>query len=246
MLNGMKLRKLWRNKSKVNKVIFYNFDFNFSELNDMIKQHFEKYSNIIYTPGNNFEYVLKYNLSKKESKVIGNNFEIYFDHLDFKNYSKFNINSTNKSITNQFAIVNVKLDYLTYFNGLLGVLDEYHQQFSNHNYEPLFLIDIQISDEILNQLNMINNFKLTDNQLFHSIVFSPSESSENILKQDKILYKIISDLQFFLSFRTIQNKRYGLVCGTLFYFTINHQLNMKNFIYYCNKHINSKTSFTHG
>jgi hypothetical protein len=242
----MKLKKLWNNNSKVNKVIFYNFDFNFSELNDIIKQHYEKYSNVIYTSGNSFEFALKYNLCNAESKVIGNDFEIYFDYLDFKNYSKFNINSANKSITNQFAIVNLKLDYLTYFNGLLGVLDEYHQQFSNHNYEPLFLINIQMSQEILTQLNEINNFKLTDNQLFHSIIFSPSESSENILQQDKSLYKIISDVQFFLSFRTIQPKRHGLVCGTLFYFTINHQLNLKNFIYYCNKHINSKTPFIHG
>ncbi len=242
----MKLKKLWSNKSKVNKVIFYNFDFNFSELNDIMKQHYEKYSNVVYSSDNTFALVLTFTLSNTDNISIHDDFEIYFDYLYFKNYSKFNINSANKSITNQFAIINLKLDYLTYYNGVLGLLDEYHQQFCNYNFAPLFLIDVLISDEILIQLNKLNSFQLTDNQFFHSIVFSPSESSENIVQQDKSLYKTILDLRFFLSFRTKQYKQKSLVCGTLIYFSLNHQLDKRNFIYYCDKHINSKSSLRHG
>jgi hypothetical protein len=246
MLNGMKLRKLWRNKPKVNKVIFYNFDFNFLELNEIIQHHYKKYSNVLYKSGNKIAFVLKFSIIKTEYKDISDNFEIYFDYLDFKNYSKFKVYSAKKSTVNQFAIINLKFDYLSFYNGVLGLLDEYHQQFCNHNYAPLFLIDVKVSDEILIQLKKLNSLQLTDNQLFHSIVFSPSVSSENIVQQDKSLYKIISDLRFFLSFRTKQYKQQALVCGTLLYFTLNQQLNMQNFIYYCNKHINSKSSLRHG
>ena len=243
----MKLKRLWSNKSKVNKVIFYNFDFTLSELNDIIKSYYKKYCNVIHSTGENaFEFSLKFTLSKTESKNIVDNFEINFDYIDFNNYSKFLIRSFNKSITNQFAIINLKFDYLNFFNGVLGLLDEYYQQFCNHDFAPLFLIDVLISDEVLIQLNKLNSLQLTDNQLFHSIIFSPSESSENILQKDLLLYKIVLDLRFFLSYRTIKHKQQYFICGTLLYFTFNNKLNMQNFIYYCNKHINSKSSLKYG
>ena len=241
----MKLKKLWSNNSNVNKVVLYNFDFNFSELNNIIYLYYKKYSNVIYNSSNNHE-KLKFNLCKTESNSTFGIFEIYFDYLDFKNYSEFNINLASESITNHFAIINLKSDYLTFFNGILGLLDDCHQYFLNNNHEPLFLMDVLISKKILSQLYKINTYQLSDNQLFHSIIFSPSESSENILQQDKSLYKIISNIRKFLEIRAKKQKQYTFVCGTLLYFTMNNKLDTQNFIYYCNKHINSNISFIHG
>lgn len=236
----MKLKKLLRNKLKVIKVVYYNFDYDLPKLNEYYTRFFEAYDNIYYAPKYPILRSFYFELVYKNNKKI--RYSINVDSIDFYNPSKSIVLNNELKKSYQFAIINVKQDYKNYFNGILGLVHFYFEKFNYGNVTPLFLVDVNIKIDIFKLFSEMNQNKLTDNQFFHSIIFSPSECSEKVVKMDIELYNFIEKLRFFLGFSKTRIKEDFFICGQLFYFTFNNDINLSNFNYYCVKHIISKST----